>query len=218
MEAKDTEESEEIECEEGCGCKFERRNAFVSAIDGMEHFFCCANCADEFRKALDTETSEIIRECVRGGFTVVDIGCGSGYYLSEMIKASGPNGKVIGIDSNPEIIRDLSNGQFSQANVELHVASASDVGFIATNSVDFVLSNNVLCCMEERTRAAREISRILSRDGCAYIRVSMNEVRGIRKMTEDEWSSILSMFDIIRRGTSGGLRWALVKKKINSHT
>lgn len=45
---------------------------------------------------------------VKPGMTVCDMGCGDGYYTIELAKRVGPDGKVIAVDIQPEMLQELS--------------------------------------------------------------------------------------------------------------
>jgi ubiquinone/menaquinone biosynthesis C-methylase UbiE len=99
-------------------------------------------------------------------------------------------------------------------NIEVHASSASDLGFIEDELIDFVLADGLLCSIapKERHSALSEISRILRPNGKAYLKVS----RGPWSYVDQaDWETMLGNFRVERRedGSPGGGRWAVVSKK-----
>jgi|GEM_PF-3596646 SAM-dependent methyltransferase len=209
-------EGASLKCEDGCGCLFERRDAFVLSIDGEAHFFCCADCADAYQGTLKTPTLDILRKHIRPGETVADLGCGSGHYTFLLSDLVGPQGTVIAVDPDPALVRQLEEGlkkKPSASNIRVHVSPAERLRDIRTGSVDFVLSNNVLCCTDLRKEAVDELVRILRPGGTAYLRASKILTKGSQPISEPEWNSLLHPFVILDRGTDASARWALLRRR-----
>ena len=186
------------------------------SIDGEDHFFCCSDCAAAYQQKLETPTAGVLRQHVRRGQTVADIGCGSGHYSFLLADLVGPHGTVYAVDDNPTRVGELREAlgkRHPTGGVRLLTASADRLDAIPAQSVDFVLSNNVLCCSDRRSEAAREINRILRPDGIAYLRVSKVLTKGARPMAGPEWDTLLSSFMILGRGEDRGYRWAVVRPK-----
>ena len=205
----------ECACEEGCGCRVSRHDAFVLRIDGADHVFCCSDCADTFANAASTETATMLRANVARGQTAADIGCGSGRDTKLLSKLVGPGGLVYAVDSRRERLDHFGapRGRADdRGEVRVRVAAAHRLRFIPDGSVDFVLSNNVLCCTNERFAAVQEIARILRPGGTAYLRVSRLSSEGASPLTDEEWDRILSSFRLRESGRDSATRWALVVK------
>lgn len=154
--------------------------------------------------------------CVSRGQMVADLGCGPGYYTLALAERVGPQGRVYAVDSNEKAIRALEKkaDQRSHCNIEAHASSASDLGFIEDELIDFVLADGLLCSMapQERQSAVSEISRILKPTGKAYLKVA----RGPWSYVDQaRWETMLGSFRVERRedGSPGGDRWAVVSKK-----
>ncbi|MCL4316893.1 MAG: class I SAM-dependent methyltransferase [Candidatus Thermoplasmatota archaeon] len=202
----------DFECEDGCGCRFKGKDAFISRIEGMDHYFCCSDCADGYQRRISSETEKVIRAHVHEGYTVADIGCGNGNYTSLLSELVGTGGMVYATDLNPEMTgKTLANlGEASRKRVRMHTSAAHDLSFIESGTVDFVLCNNVLCCTNRRDLVVREIGRILRPGGSAYIRVSRISVEGVSQITDAEWGKLFSSFAHIECGSDVGLRWAIL--------
>ena len=66
-----------------------------------------------------------IREHVRAGSCVIDVGVHKGLYTGAMAKATGPTGKVHAFEPNPSVIPELASN-LAQHNVSIHNLAVSD--------------------------------------------------------------------------------------------
>ncbi|MBI2566274.1 MAG: methyltransferase domain-containing protein [Candidatus Schekmanbacteria bacterium] len=100
------------------------------------------------------------------GEVVVDIGCGAGMDLLLAARRVGPSGRAIGVDMTTEMLEraDRAVKVMGATNVELRRGDALDLP-VATASADVVISNGVLNLTPDKSRAFREIARILRPGG-----------------------------------------------------
>ena len=201
-----------VECEEGCGCRFKGKDAFIRNVEGMDHYFCCSDCADSYQHRISTATDRIIRENVHEGHTVADIGCGNGNYAALLSELVGTGGTVYLIDLNPEMVgKALANlNAVYRKRVRTHTSPAHELSFIESGTVDFVLCNNVLCCTNNRVPVVLEIRRTLRQGGKAYIRTSRISVEGVSQINDAEWDGLFSSFAHVDSGSDIAVRWALL--------
>jgi ubiquinone/menaquinone biosynthesis C-methylase UbiE len=155
---------------------------------------------------------KLIEPYVTKGHVVTDLGCGSGFYTFALAQCVGPEGRVYAVDLDKKCIRVIEKkmGKERYHNIEAHASSASDLGFIKDESVDFVLANGLLCSMaDHRQEAVSEIKRILKPEGQAFLSLGAHPPLGF--VNRAEWKKILEGFRVER---SDGLsqKWALVKK------
>jgi ubiquinone/menaquinone biosynthesis C-methylase UbiE len=155
----------------------------------------------------------LIEPYVTNGQVVADLGCGSGYYTLALAQCVGPEGKVYAVDLDKKCIRTLEKKMENEGyhNIEAHASSASDLGFIKDGSVDFVLTNGLLCSIaDHRQEAVNEIKCILKSGGQAFL--SLGFLYPIGFVNRVEWEKILEGFRVER---SGGFiqRWAMVSVK-----
>ncbi len=59
------------------------------------------------RPSYNAQELDFLCEPLEGGGTAVDIGCNIGIYSLTLAKSAGPEGRVISIDANPDMIRHL---------------------------------------------------------------------------------------------------------------
>jgi ubiquinone/menaquinone biosynthesis C-methylase UbiE len=148
------------------------------------------------------------------GQVVADLGCGPGFYAITLAELVGPSGKVHAVDLDEYAVGPLEQKMWKRGlgNIDVRVASASELGFIKDASVDFVLAHGLLCSMAPRKRdaAVREIKRILKPGARAYLSVALGPWSNIDRKS---WETILSGFEVERKG--GGLfgSWAAVTAK-----
>ncbi|MBK9335529.1 MAG: arsenite methyltransferase [Lewinellaceae bacterium] len=100
------------------------------------------------------------------GDTVLDLGSGAGNDCFVARAATGPEGKVIGVDFTPEMIRRarLNAEKLGFNNVEFRQGDIEELP-LSDNSVDVVVSNCVLNLVPDKGRVFSEIHRVLRPGG-----------------------------------------------------
>lgn len=169
---------------------------------------------DNFLRRLFREPMKFVSKYLSSGDTAADLGCGPGYFSLPMAKVVGESGRVHAVDFDEKAIRHLEQ---KAAHLECgrtitaRAASASEIDFIASNSVDFVLADGLLCCMKDHTGAVEQIKRILRTEGKAYLSVvKFSKTGDPRGVSQDEWKSLLADFRLLDSGESLISRWAFV--------
>lgn len=103
---------------------------------------------------------------IKPGHTVLDLGSGAGNDCFVARAATGPDGRVIGVDFTPEMIAkakdnarklDYQNVEFRQGDIEALPLSAC--------MVDVVVSNCVLNLVPDKRKALTEVFRVLKPGG-----------------------------------------------------
>lgn len=101
------------------------------------------------------------------GMKVLDVGSGSGETVLAIAEKVGPTGKAVGIDFSPEGIA-LAREKARQRNLdnvaEFHEANAKKLPF-SDNTFDAVISECVLCLIEEKQKVMNEKVRVLKTGG-----------------------------------------------------
>ncbi|MGE5123593.1 MAG: class I SAM-dependent methyltransferase [Acidobacteriaceae bacterium] len=153
---------------------------------------------------------------VSAGQVVADLGCGPGFYTFPLADEVGPSGKVYAVDSDEKAIQVIENkaSRGNYHNIETHTSSAANLGFIESESVDFVLGDGLLCCVAPQDHAAtvREIIRILKPGAKAYLVTGRSN---ISYMGDEEWEDVLKEFNVEGRNfvPYKGDRWAWVTRR-----
>jgi ubiquinone/menaquinone biosynthesis C-methylase UbiE len=204
-----------LSCEEGCGCLVAPEGGVIAVIDGATHTFCCSDCADSYQEKQTTETARAIGKLVRTGQQVADIGCGSGFYTAQLAGKVGTSGHVFAVDSDAKNLRRASEYLTRRGIADratFRRLSAGRLPFASDGTLDFVLSNNVLCCTNERGAAVLEIFRVLKPGGIAYVRVVDITPKGVRPVSTREWERLFADFRRLTSGAGSGVRWTILAK------
>lgn len=108
------------------------------------------------------------------GMRVLDIGSGNGETVLTIAAKVGPTGKVVGIDFSPEGVA-LAKERAKERNLadiaEFHQADALELRF-PDNSFDAVISECVVCLIQDKQKTLNEKVRVLKPGG----RVIMHDV------------------------------------------
>jgi ubiquinone/menaquinone biosynthesis C-methylase UbiE len=104
------------------------------------------------------------------GSVVVDLGAGTGYFTAPLSASVGPNGKVLALDVEPDMIEFLKRRAEKQGlrNVQPVLVAADDPG-LAPGSVARVLIVNTWHHIDDRESYARKLARSLAPGGEIWI-------------------------------------------------
>ena len=138
-----------------------------------------------------------VHAAIQPGETVVDIGSGLGVDSFIAQHATGPSGKVIGIDLSAQEVKHSQkraierNGGQHDDNIEFIEADMEQIP-IEDNSVDVIISNGAFCLAPNKEQAFRELYRILKPGG----RVSVCTTTTIQDDLEAgvDWPLCMKMF------------------------
>lgn len=160
----------------------------------------------------EEHTEKLVNELkVKPGDVVADIGAGTGYFTRRLAKKAGPNGTVLAVEIQPEMI-DLLTNQMRQAgitNVKPVLGTVSDPR-LAPNSVDLALMVDVYHEFEFPFEMMEAIARALKPGG----RVVFVEFRGedpevpikpLHKMTEAQVKKEMAALPLRWKETIGVL-------------
>lgn len=107
---------------------------------------------------------------IRPGERVLELGPGPGTFTVDAAQRTGPEGRLIAVDIQPEMIERVEERVRAAglSNVETHVASAHDLP-LADGSVDRAFLITVLPEIPEPRRALAELRRVLRPGGLLSI-------------------------------------------------
>lgn len=103
---------------------------------------------------------------LREGEVVLDLGSGGGLDCFLAAQRVGPNGKVIGVDMTPDMVRlaRKNAAKGNDPNVEFRLGEIENLP-AADNSVDVIISNCVINLSPNKKRVFEEIQRVLKPGG-----------------------------------------------------
>lgn len=118
-----------------------------------------------FRKLVQNP-AKILKGYVKEGMTVLDWGCGPGYFSIPMARMAGPDGKVIAADVQEgmlEVLRKNKEYEEVKSRLILHKCEASAIGL--EREFDLILVFYVFHEMPDPKGFFREVMAHLKRDG-----------------------------------------------------
>ncbi len=133
-----------------------------------------------FRKLLQNP-HRILKKYIKDGMTVLDFGCGPGFFSIEIAKMVGENGKVIAVDLQKAMLEKLGKkikGTRLESRIKLCKCSEKCLGL--KEKVDFVLAFYVLHELFSQEKFLKEIKCLMKKDSKLLIvepkfRVSFSE-------------------------------------------
>ena len=101
---------------------------------------------------------------IKPGDAVLDIGCGTGRLGRHVAQLIGPAGLYIGIDPLADRVK-IAKEKNRRSHAVHRVGSAGDLSFVADDSIDAAVLNEVFHWIVDKEPALREIRRVLRPGG-----------------------------------------------------
>lgn len=84
---------------------------------------------------------KILRNHIHPGMTVLDLGCGTGYFTIELLKMVGKEGKVIAVDLQEGMLDILKQKLKNYSSIRnLEIKKCQEINIAITEKVDFILA------------------------------------------------------------------------------
>ncbi len=104
----------------------------------------------------------------RPGERVIDVGCGPGFFLSELLAEVGPEGTLTGVDNSPDMLAFARRRTEGAENVALHEGDALSLP-VPDGAFDAAICVQVLEYVDDAAGALRELHRVLQPGGRAVV-------------------------------------------------
>jgi ubiquinone/menaquinone biosynthesis C-methylase UbiE len=102
------------------------------------------------------------------GERVLDVGCGPGFYVEELLEVVGPTGAVVGVDGSPQMLAAAARRCSGKGNASFAEGDATALP-VEDASFDRALCVQVLEYVADATTALGEICRALRPGGRAVV-------------------------------------------------
>jgi ubiquinone/menaquinone biosynthesis C-methylase UbiE len=130
-------------------------------------------CPAKFAGSLDNSVRRLVHKPLRileayvsKGMTVLDLGCGPGFFTIEMAKLVGETGRVIAADLQQDMLDKVAVkiiGTDQEKRIELHKCQDDTIGI--SQKVDFVLAFWMIHEVPDQQRLFEELKSVMN-PGC----------------------------------------------------
>lgn len=134
-------------------------------------------CPAEFAGSLDNSVrrlvhrpGRILEAHISKGMTILDLGCGPGFFTIEMAKLVGETGKVIAADIQQGMLDKVAvkiRGTDLEHRIELHKCREDAIGI--SQKVDFILAFWMVHEVPDQKRLFEEMKSVLNPGGRIWI-------------------------------------------------
>ena len=134
-------------------------------------------CPVESARGLDSgirkiaqNPQKILKGRIREGMTVLDMGCGTGYFTTEIARQVGSSGKVIAADLQQgmlDILKSKVRGTDIEGRIVLHKCEADRIG--AGEKVDLAVAFFMVHEVPDKKKLLQELKSMLKPGGSIYI-------------------------------------------------
>jgi len=129
-----------------------------------------ANGLDNFFRKLVQNPKKILKDYVKEGMTVLDVGCGPGFFSVGIADMVGASGKVIAVDLQQGMLDKIKNkieGTEIENIIELHKCEEDRIGI--STKVDLILAFYMVHEVPDQDKFLKEMYSILKPDGTFFI-------------------------------------------------
>ena len=142
--------------------------------------------------------TRILKPWIREGMTVLDFGCGPGFFARAAAELVGPNGKVIAVDLQEgmlALLRKRIAGGPLEGQIEPHLCTPERLG--VTEKVDLVYAFYVMHEVPDRERVLHECCALLRPGGRIFVMesvvtMSRTSFEAMERQIEDEGCSTIA--------------------------
>ena len=121
---------------------------------------------DNWIRRLIQSPGKIVGPYIKKGNTVIDMGCGPGYFTIDMAKMVGPKGRVIAVDIQAKMLaRVRRKAQKHSVADWIDFYKAGDEPIRLNQRADFILAFYMLHEVPDMTHTLKELKALLNQDG-----------------------------------------------------
>lgn len=116
---------------------------------------------------------QIVRELrLRGTESILDVGCGNGFILSEVVARLRDGGRATGIDVSPAML-ELARSSVSRSvvPVDLIEGRAEDLSRFPEGHFERVMANFIFHYIDDPDQVCAELGRVVSKDGFVLVSI-----------------------------------------------
>jgi ubiquinone/menaquinone biosynthesis C-methylase UbiE len=163
---------------------------------------------DNFVRKWIHNPHKIFSKYIRDGMTILDLGCGPGFFIASFAELAGVSGRVIAADLQEKMlekVRRKINGTRFEYRILLHKCSKDAIGLDL--KVDFVNAFYMIHEVPDGSKLIQEIYSILNPGGLFFFcepkfHVSKDEFAGTVRAAEDMGFKIIDQPDIFMSRTA----------------
>jgi ubiquinone/menaquinone biosynthesis C-methylase UbiE len=129
-----------------------------------------AGSLDNSLRKLFHNPKKILSSYINEGMTVLDLGCGPGFFSVEIAKIVGESGKVIAADLQQGMLNKLKKkiiGTDLEKRIELHKCEENKTGI--TQKVDYIICFWMVHEVPDKDNLFTELKSILKSDGKIFV-------------------------------------------------
>ena len=123
---------------------------------------------DNFLRRLFQRPERIVGEYIQKGDTVVDLGCGPGFFTIDMARMVGSAGRVFAVDLQEEMLEKLEKKSVKQGlekRIIPHVCPQDEIGLDEKVKADFILAFYMVHETPDQQRFLKEVKTVLKNGG-----------------------------------------------------
>ncbi len=137
-------------------------------------FVCPAESSgflDTSLRKLFQDPEKILKPYIKKDMTILEVGCGPGFFTIEMSKLLNGSGKVIAADLQEEMLLKLNNKikKENLNNIQLHKTKQESINLNMDEKVDFILIFYMLHEVPNQKHFLEELKGLLKEDGTILI-------------------------------------------------
>ncbi|MCK5162121.1 MAG: class I SAM-dependent methyltransferase [Desulfobacula sp.] len=123
---------------------------------------------DNFFRRIIQSPKKIVGEFIKDGDTVIDLGCGPGYFSIDMAKMVGKAGKVYSVDLQKEMLDNVGKKAKKQNltdRIMLHNCPQKNIGLNGDVKADFILAFYMVHETPDHIKFLKEVKTLLKKGG-----------------------------------------------------